>query len=475
MSRSTIIPKQLLKDIRFWILLFFLLRLYGITFPPLEVGHNWRQTDGLMIARNFYEHNANIFYPTVDLAGEKSGIVGCEFPVLNYLIYLVSVVFGFEDWYGRLIVLISSSIGVLFFYNLIRKYFNEPTAFNASIILLVSLWFSYSRKTIPDVFAASLCIISLYYAFEYLEKGKALHLLLFFALALLGCLSKILTATLLTVLVFPMLDQNKPMVRKVALTFFALCILGTVCWWYFVWVPHLNSTYGFGDHFFMGLSFSEGASRILQNPGPVLKRFYGTPLKYFGFLVFTVSVFVVIWKKRWLPLGVFLLPFASFLVILIKTGTSIIGDHYYILTAIPSMAFITGYALTNIANKKIVTIILILIGVECLAAQIYDFRIRQPYAALAGLEKIMEEVSKPSDLIAINADFHNPTAMYFAHRRGWAAPNNVLSDPAYRNDLKDKGCKYILVVKKLYGDLDLEYPVVHDSEYFKIYMIKNAS
>ena len=33
-----------LKDIRFWIIFLFLLRLYGITNPPLEVGHNWRQT-----------------------------------------------------------------------------------------------------------------------------------------------------------------------------------------------------------------------------------------------------------------------------------------------------------------------------------------------------------------------------------------------------------------------------------------------
>src|SRR5688572_20790329 len=93
-------------DIRFWIVFFFILRLYGITFPPLEVGHNWRQTDGLMIARNFYEIDSNFFLPRVDLAGEKTGIVGSEFPVLNYLIYIAYNIFGYEHWYGRLIVLI---------------------------------------------------------------------------------------------------------------------------------------------------------------------------------------------------------------------------------------------------------------------------------------------------------------------------------------------------------------------------------
>src|SRR3990170_1190215 len=205
----------LFSDIRFWILFFFLLRMYGITYAPLEVGHNWRQTDGLMIARNFYEHDSNIFYPTVDLAGEKTGIVGCEFPILNYLVYLASLVFGYEHWYGRIIVLIFSSVGILFFYKLNRKFFGESTAFNASIIMLVSLWFSYSRKIIPDAFAVSLCIISLYYAFKYFEQGKLWQLFLFFVLALVGCLSKVLAATVLTVLLIPMLDKKNPMQRKI--------------------------------------------------------------------------------------------------------------------------------------------------------------------------------------------------------------------------------------------------------------------
>jgi hypothetical protein len=471
--KHQIVP--LFKDIRFWIVFFFLLRLYGITFPPLEVGHNWRQTDGLMIARNFYELDANIFYPRVDLAGEKTGIVGCEFPILNYLVYLVSVVFGFEHWYGRLIVLIFSSIGVLFFYKLIRKYFDEPTAFNASIICLVSLWFSYSRKNIPDAFAVSLCIISIYFACQYLEKGKLLALFAFFILALIGCLSKIIAATILTVLLFPLIDATNPLKRKVIFSFFSTLIFTAVWLWYFKWVPYLNTTFGFEDHFFMGLTFSEGAARILESWPLVFKRFYSTPFKYVGFLVFVASIFFVIRKKEWLRLGVFLVPFVSFLILLVKTGTSIIGDHYYILTAIPPMAFITGAGLAQIKNKNIAAIALVIIGVESLAAQIYDFRVREPFKSLENLEVIMDEVSQPNDLIAVNAELHNPTAMYFTHRRGWVAPNNLLADNNYLNEITAKGCKFIVVVKKLYGDLNLEHPIVYDSEYYKIYRIKKPS
>ena len=82
--------KSILTDIRFWIIFLFLLRLVGITNAPLEVGHNWRQAMTNMVARNFVDHGAHMLYPTIDMAGEKTGIIGAEFPLLNYLIYLIS-------------------------------------------------------------------------------------------------------------------------------------------------------------------------------------------------------------------------------------------------------------------------------------------------------------------------------------------------------------------------------------------------
>ena len=107
MDRSVAI--KLLKDIRFWIFLFFLVRLFGITDPPLEAMHSWRQALTNMIARNFLEVSPNIFFPRIDTAGDLTGIIGSEFPLLSYLVFLVSEIFGYEHWYGRLINLIISS------------------------------------------------------------------------------------------------------------------------------------------------------------------------------------------------------------------------------------------------------------------------------------------------------------------------------------------------------------------------------
>jgi hypothetical protein len=463
--------KVLFTDIRFWIVFLFLLRMYDITMPTFEFGHSWRQTDGMMIARNFYERDANILYPRVDVAGEKTGIVGSEFPILNYLVYLTSVVFGFEHWYGRLIVLIFSCLGVFFFHKTIKTYFTESVAFNASIVLLFSLWFSYSRKNIPDVFAVSLCIIALFYALKFLQEGTAKNLLLFFILGSFGCLSKILAATILTVLAIPLISKTISLNRKIILTIFSGGILLLVCLWYFIWVPYLNTTYGFEGHFFMGMSFHEGIFSIYENLPMVLKRFYSTPLKYIGFTTFLLAIFLTIRKKKWLPLFVFLIPFVAFLVLLVKTGASIIGDNYYILTAIPSMAFITGYGLTLINYPKVSAIILIAIGIDGIANQIYDFRVKELYRSLGSLESIMDQVSKRDDLVAMNGETHLPTAMYFAHRRGWMASNETLSDSVYVESIKMKGCKYIVVLRELNGDLTLPYPIVHESKYYKVYQL----
>ena len=212
---------------------------------PLEA-NRW-----IVIARNFYETEANIFYPRVDTAGEKYGITGSEFPIYNYLIYLVSLVFGYQDWYGRLIVLIFSTLGSFYFYKSIRKFFGETVAFNATISYDFLLVF-YSRKIFPDCFSAGLCLMALYFILEYLENGKAKHLLLYLFLATLGCLSKISSTLLLSVLAIPVFFNAYPMNRKTWTVLISCIVLISIVGWYFVWTPYLNKTFGYGGHFTMG-------------------------------------------------------------------------------------------------------------------------------------------------------------------------------------------------------------------------------
>ena len=202
--------KSLSKDIRFWILLFVLIRLVGVTNPPLENSHSWRQTTVTMVARNYYETDPNILYPRIDIGGDLTGITGMEFPVLNYLIYILSLVFGYGHWYGRLINLLVSSLGCWYFYLLLRRFFSERISFYSTLMLLVSIWFAYSRKIMPDTFSMSLVIIGMYYGVNYLyENGNRVkNVLLYVVLTMAGVLSKLPSGYILVVFLLPLIDRK---------------------------------------------------------------------------------------------------------------------------------------------------------------------------------------------------------------------------------------------------------------------------
>jgi hypothetical protein len=464
------------KDIRFWLMILSIIRLHSITLPPLEFQHAWRQADGLMIARNFYENSANIFYPMVDTAGDKTGITGSEFPILNYLIYLVSLIFGYQDWYGRLIVLIFSTLGSFYFYKSIKKFFTESVAFNATIILTASYWFSYSIKTFPDCFSAGLCLMALYFVLEYLERGKSTHLVLYLLLGSLGCLSKISSTLILSVLIIPIFFIHYPAKRKYWTVASSTVILLSIFGWYFVWVPYLNESYGYGDHFSTGCPlFSMGWAEIKAKWPDVLQRLYIVPTKYLGFAIFAVSLIYVLYKRQWGVFFLFLIPHLCFLVVILKTGHSVITDQYYVLCSIPAMAFISGFGLSQITNKKIMIVILVATALENIGDQIADVQVHKINRAFENLESIVDQVSNRGDLFVINSGPHCPTVMYFAHRKGWTVFPSKLLEDGFLRDVKQKGCKFVLVCKKMYGenyDVVLDLPQVFESEDFRIYSLR---
>ena len=232
-----------------------------------------------MVARNFLEVDNNILYPRLDVAGAKTGITGMEFPLLNYLTYLFSEMFGYQHWYGRLINLIVSSIGLWYFFILVRKYFNPKTAFNATLILLFSIWFSYSRKIMPDTFSMSFILASIYYGSNYLDnkspKNSFYNLLLYIFLSTLGMLSKLPSAYLLALFILFIFNYRIKLTRKIYFSIASIISISIPSIWYFYWVPYLVETYNFW-YFFMGNTFIEGARNLLKHFTETIENFSTT-------------------------------------------------------------------------------------------------------------------------------------------------------------------------------------------------------
>lgn len=434
--------KNLFSDIRFWIIFFFILRLFNINYPIFD-SHHWRQADGYAIARNFLETDANIFYPRINHAGELSGIMGSEFPIMNYIVFLLYKIFGVDWWQGRLLNLIISSVGCFYFYKIIFKFINKTLAFNATFILLVSIWFAHSRKFMPDVFSTSLVIISVYYGISFLKDKKSyLTLLLYSVLLSLGLLSKLPAFVMLSLLTPFIFDNSINNKRKIQVISLSIISLIPVVWWYFYWAPYLTKAFGF-NYFFMGENISVGIQYLISEWGNLLKKFYTDAFFFIAFFFYLIGIFLLIYKHNFKLLLIFISASILQIMLMLKGGKSFVHHSYYIIPFVPVMALFSAYGLSIIKSNQFKILLLSAIAIEGILNQQHDFRKKPHQEYQLELSKITDLFSSTTDLIAINGDT-DPTLLYFAHRKGWTINSADLKNQTKLNDLYFKGCQLII-------------------------------
>lgn len=460
--------KKLLTDFRFWIILFFLIRLIGITNAPLEISHNWRQSLTNMIARNFLVDGVDLLHPKIDMAGEKSGIIGAEFPFFNYLIYLFAELFGYQHWYGRLINLCFSSIGTYYFYRLIKALFNKRLALHAGIILLSSIWFSFSRKIMPDTFSVSLMITALWFSYQYLKNGNFLHLLLFFLLSCLSGLSKIPAISLLSLLVVTLFVPQICTKRKIFLYISAAISFSIIGLWYFYWVPHLVNTYGY--QLFFPKTFLEGFIEIKAYLPELAEKFYYNSLKsYVAFIAFVIGLFFFVKEKKRLQTIGFISMLITFCLFILKTGSVFPLHSYYIIPFTPIMAFIVAKFTSKIPYKP-AWIIISLIVIEAIASQQHDFFIKADKEYKIQSERMSDQWIPKTDKVIVNGGA-SPQSIYFINRKGWTLKNNNIN-PKTIDSLQQLGANY-LVIDKNYGQLNFKVDsLAFENDNFQLYQLK---
>jgi hypothetical protein len=407
----------------------------------------------------------DLLHPRIDMAGEKTGIIGSEFPFFNFMIYLFSIVFGYAHWYGRLINLVVSSLGIWGFYSLILKGLNKTVAFNATLILLSSIWFAYARKIMPDTFSVSLVIIGLYFAARYLVSGGLFSLFLFLSCSTLGGLCKIPSLCMASLLILPVFLKHLSLKRILLIYSTALLGFLIISFWYFYWVPHLVSTHGYQLYF--PRAFIEGLNEIYQLRIKTLERFYFSSLhSYIAFTCFLAGlVLVFIRKDLYLKIAVSVVTL-SFLIFVIKAGSVFSNHNYYIIPYAPVMALVAGYFIAQI-KIRYQWILLVLIAIEGIANQHHDFIIRESERYKLKLEEIADHHIPEDQLIVINGG-NSPQAIYFTNRKGWSIDNETMIKKTRIEEFRLKGAAYLIVDKTSFRE-DLDYPKIHTGEYFDIY------
>ena len=457
-------------NIKIWIGFFFLIRLIGITNAPLEIAHNWRQSLTNMVTRNYYENGFDFFHPMIDIGGERTGIIGGEFPFFNWLTYLFSSVFGYEHWHGRLINLIVSSLGLYFFYKLVHATINKKVGFTATIILAVSIWFSFSRKIMPDTFSVSIMIIGLYYAYIYLKEGKIYSIILFFILCTLGMLCKIPALSLLSVLGVMFFMKQIDTNRKIVIVIIGTISFGTGCLWYFYWVPYLIETYHFV--LFFPKTLSEGLTEISTRTPLLLERFYFSALhSYIAFSCFVTGLYLMLKSHRKeLKLGLLFITII-FGLFIIKTGKVFPNHSYYIVPFVPIMAIVAAFALEKLP-AKLHYILLGFICVEAIANQQDDFFIKNSELYKLELDAITAKHIPKGELVVMNGGL-SPQDMYFAHCKGWSLEHHVTMQPHRIDSLIEHGAKFLIVNKTVHNDIIIGRKEIYTDDSFTIYSLKD--
>jgi len=458
-----------LKNIKFWLFFFFIIRLFGITNPPLEKGHDWRQCLTNMTTRNLYETSNNPMYPMVDNGGRhESGIIASEFPLYNYAAYLIALPFGYAHWYGRLINLILSTIATWYFYKLLKKFFTESISFNSTYLLSISIWFGFARKTMPDIFSISLIIIALFYAFSFLTNYKWWQLAAFGLFGSMAVLAKLPAIYALSILVIPILDKQYLLWPKISIITISIFVFLISYWWYFIWGDYLYKTWGY--QLFFPRTVLEGITEIKPYLSKAIEQFYFSAFQSFiAFFAFLYGFYLCIKNKIKNPLTILAVTFPVFLTFILKTGNVFALHNYYIIPFVPIMVIIAGIGLSNIP-LKFYPWVLAFITIEAIGNQQNDFFIKDSEKFKLSLEKDINFIVPKNEKIAM-AGITGPQYIYFSHRKGWGLSPEQTLDTNYMNFLIKRNYKYMVLVKREFTTLP-SYKLIDENNNIIIYSIK---
>lgn len=457
---------QILKKVSFWVGLYFVFNLFFISTPPIEKSHNWRQTLTNTIARNYANEETTFPYPMVDHAGDRNGIIGAEFPIYNYTIGKCIQWFGFKHWYGRLINLIFTCLGILAFSSIIKLLFNEKTAFYSGMFLLFSVWFTFGRKIMPDTLSLSLVIIGIWAGLHYLASKKWWYLLLMPLGIALGLLIKMPAAVVLAPFALILLNGQWKLTDRLLVSALTIAAIVPAWYWFFKWVPVLNEN---GFMLFFPRSLAEGSAEIATHWKAAINNFtFNSFLSFVGFAVFLIGLIYASVKKQIRPLAIFIVGFVTFIYFIIKTGITFPYHSYYMVPFVPLMAMMAGFVLSKMSKNSYALLILSVFGIESIANQQDDLRIREKDYTFLELESIADSIAGRDQKIICNGGV-SPTTMYFLNRKGWTFTNEELTDQLM-DSIQNKGANYLYLY---WSDVDPTGSVyskkVYESDFLRVY------
>ena len=412
-----------------FLVLSFAVRLVNITAPPLERAHSWRQATGLMVARNLARGDGDILHPRIDERPETSREIGMEFPLLPWMHSAVGKCFGYAHWHSRLINLVVVMGGLWCFYLILARWHTDRLAATATVVLTMSMWFSFGRKAMPDTFSCALVLLGMESLLRALERGGIMRWVFSALVLTLGVLSKLPAAILLFPL--PLLCKGATRKHRLALVATGSVVIATTFWWYGLHAPSVAERAGTWYH--QGQSLSDSLSSLWSHKGQLLGRFAFSALRsYAAFAAVLLGLWCLVRKSpghevtRWM-VG---MPCLGCALLMLRAGFYFHHHDYYIMPVVPALALLAAVGLDRLPRRW-AQVVLVLLVLEAGLNQQHDFGVPDSELPKLGLGQLAEE-HIPSDEHVVLIGEGNPIELYLLDRKGWVhSPSVPLNASTY--------------------------------------------
>ena len=444
------------------IFLALLLRLAYLNLPFFEPYNSvGRQAVGAFVARNFYQHGFNFFYPEIDNNGAGPSLFNLEMQFNTYLAAIgYRLTGGPHEWVARAVSVFFSigAIGVLYF--LFKRLADRATALWATLFLAVSpLHLALSRSIQPEetvLLATSAALAGFYF---YRETGRTR----FFILSALGLFvaigSKLYSVYLFIPITYLVLRSSglKGLFSWQNLLYFAFTSSAAL-WWLFMWRTGQGQELAYSSYHVTVHRAGAGMTyfQTLFHPPYVkfiLKIFLVHLLTPLGAVLFFAGFFQKIKTKADEFAYVWFWSAALYFFVFLRAA---IQHPYYQAPFIPIAAFFVAKGARRIfadkpmgrfLKKPPVAAALIAIQIACMG-----YFYRGLYFIPKALHPIVdagEMVQKKTPREALVIASHGTSAiqLYYCNRKGWSMgllPGADAELIARLEKLRQKGAEYFM-------------------------------
>lgn len=245
-------------------------------FHKLPMGvHQSAQCDRASLAQNYYYGGMHFFYPEVNENRCIDGIVSCELPLPSFLAASVYKVFGYDEFYFRLITYLFFSAGMFALFLLFNSRINSITSMALVLTLQLSpILLFYGANFIPDICSLGLAFIAWYcffkrhiqHPYEPSSKTISLQVLFVFSLGLsiaIKTTSLIQFLSMLGLLIFSYIPFLKIKISQRKSLFISLLLAFSIPLSWYLWSKYLSLTHN-SQYFMMSLPHSESWDKYFE-------------------------------------------------------------------------------------------------------------------------------------------------------------------------------------------------------------------